>query len=212
MKIHIIGGGIIGLSSAYYLNQAGYEVEIIDKDEMQEGCSYGNAGMIVPSHFVPLAAPGVITKGIRWMFNPKSPFYIKPSLRLDLARWLWAFRAACTHEKMMAGAEILLKLHRQSHQLFRELSAEIDCDFHEMGLLHLHLSEKYRQAGEKEAHILRSLGLEAISLDRDGLEELEPNIQDGIESGIFFPEHAHLDPTKFVTNMATQAAQEGRRR
>jgi D-amino-acid dehydrogenase len=78
MKVHIIGGGIIGWSTAWYLNEAGFEVSIIEKEQKFEGCSHGNSGIIVPSHFVPLAAPGVITKGIKWMFDAKSPFYIKP--------------------------------------------------------------------------------------------------------------------------------------
>ena len=75
-KVGIIGGGIIGLSSAYYLQKAGHQVTVIDKGDLQDGCSFGNAGMIVPSHFIPLAAPGMVSKGIRWMFNAKSPFYV----------------------------------------------------------------------------------------------------------------------------------------
>ena len=89
-KVTIIGNGVIGLCSAYYLNQSGVAVTVVDqKKEEHENCSFGNAGMIVPSHFVPLAAPGVITKGLKWMFNPSSPFYIKPRLNKDLMQWLW---------------------------------------------------------------------------------------------------------------------------
>ncbi|MBP9873609.1 MAG: FAD-dependent oxidoreductase, partial [Haliscomenobacter sp.] len=91
MSVHIIGGGIAGLCSAWYLRKAGFEVSVIDKGDLTDGCSFGNAGMIVPSHFIPMAAPGVIAQGIRWMFDSKSPFYIKPRLDLDLAQWLCAF-------------------------------------------------------------------------------------------------------------------------
>jgi len=62
------------------LNKSGHHVTIIDQGELKDGCSFGNAGMIVPSHFVPFAAPGMISKGIRWMFNPKSPFMYDPDL------------------------------------------------------------------------------------------------------------------------------------
>lgn len=91
MKLAILGGGIIGLSSAYYLNEAGHEVTIIDKGDLSDGCSHGNAGMIVPSHIIPLAAPGMIAKGIRWMFNSTSPFYVRPRLNTDLLKWGWEF-------------------------------------------------------------------------------------------------------------------------
>ncbi|MFT5196580.1 MAG: D-amino-acid dehydrogenase, partial [Candidatus Promineifilaceae bacterium] len=121
------------------------------------------------------------------------------------------FQASCTHNKMMAGAETLLQLNLQSLQMFHELTAEEGLEFSyvEAGLLHLHLSEKYRQAGEKEAELLRSLGVEAIYLDRDGLEELEPKLKDGVNSGIFFPKHAHLNPTQLVKAVAAQAEKEG---
>ena len=89
--IHIIGAGIIGLTSAWYLLDEGYEVTIIDKGDLLDGTSHGNAGMIVPSHFVPMAAPGVIGQGIKWMFDSTSPFYIKPRLDWDLMKWLWNF-------------------------------------------------------------------------------------------------------------------------
>jgi len=105
----------------------------------------------------------------------------------------------------------LLALNRESLHLFRELNTEpnLDFEYNEAGLLHLHLTEKYRQAGEQEADLLRKMGVEAISLERDGLEELEPKLQDGVESGIFYPEHAHLDPVKLVKSIAAQAEAEG---
>ena len=78
-NVVVIGGGIIGLSSAFYLQQSGCKVTVIDKDSFNNNCSYGNAGYVCPSHFIPLAAPGIIWQGFKWMFNPKSPFYVKPS-------------------------------------------------------------------------------------------------------------------------------------
>src|SRR5262245_23809093 len=90
-RVGIIGGGIVGLSAAYYLRKSGFQVFIIDRGDFRTGCSFGNAGMIVPSHFVPLAAPGMVAKGIRWMFNSESPFYVRPRLSGDLLSWGWKF-------------------------------------------------------------------------------------------------------------------------
>ena len=102
MRVIIIGGGIIGLCSAYYLQKAGHEIIILDKSDLKDGCSYGNAGMITPSHIIPLASLGIVAQGIRWMFNSKSPFYIKPRMNLDLLNWVWKFYRSA-NEKMCNG-------------------------------------------------------------------------------------------------------------
>ena len=81
----------MGLSSAWYLAQNGHEVTVIDKTDLSDGTSHGNAGMVVPSHFIPMATPGVVAKGIRWMFDKRSPFFIKPRMSAELLQWLWQF-------------------------------------------------------------------------------------------------------------------------
>ena len=95
-KVVIVGGGLIGLCSAYYLNKAGHDVTVVDRNNLIEGngCSYGNAGLVCPSHIIPLAAPGVITQGLKWLLDSKSPFYIKPRFDVDLFSWLWKFYKA----------------------------------------------------------------------------------------------------------------------
>ena len=207
----IIGGGVIGVCCALYLTRAGRQVTLVEKAEICAGASKGNACWVAAGYALPTAVPGVLGQGLKWMLDPGSPFYIKPRFSFDLMKWLYAFQAACTHKKMMASAKALLALNRESLLLFRKLNEEpnLDFDYTEAGLLHLHLTEKYRMAGEKEADLLRQMGIEAISLGRAGLEELEPKLQDGVESGIFFPEHAHLDPVKLVNSVAAQAEAEG---
>ena len=81
----IIGGGAVGLSSAYYLNRAGYSISILDDQTPDQigACSWGNAGMVCPSHFVPLAAPGVVKQGLKWLMDPESPFSIEFSPSLE---------------------------------------------------------------------------------------------------------------------------------
>ncbi len=82
---------IIGLCSAYYLNKQGYEVTVIESGHLADGTSFGNAGYVLPSHFIPLASPAVVGNALRRMLNPSSPFYIKPRLDSDLVRWGMAF-------------------------------------------------------------------------------------------------------------------------
>ena len=110
--ILIIGGGIIGLSTAHYCQQRGHRVTVIDRNPQQrDGCSFGNAGMIVPSHFIPLAAPGMVKLGLKWMWNPESPFYVKPRLSWDLLTWGFRFWKAATKAHVDRCAPVLRDLN-----------------------------------------------------------------------------------------------------
>ncbi|WP_397385499.1 FAD-dependent oxidoreductase, partial [Prosthecobacter sp.] len=109
--VTILGAGVIGLSTALYCARRGMQVTIIDqKPAQRDGCSFGNAGMIVPSHFIPLAAPGMVKLGLKWMWNPESPFYIKPRLDLDLLSWGLHFWKAATAKRVAAAAPVLRDL------------------------------------------------------------------------------------------------------
>src|SRR6266699_7106076 len=90
-QVIIVGGGVIGLCCAYYLQKQGYGVTVIERGDITKGTSFGNAGYISPSHFIPLASPGIVAKGLRWMLSSTSPFYIKPRLDSSLIRWGMAF-------------------------------------------------------------------------------------------------------------------------
>lgn len=120
----VIGGGVIGVCTAYYLAQAGRQVTLIEQGRIggPNGSSYGNAGLIVPDHTTPVPAPGVISKALRWMLDPASPFYIKPRLDIDLIRWLWRFARACRQEPMRRSLSILRELALVSMKLHRELA------------------------------------------------------------------------------------------
>src|ERR1700742_659147 len=128
-KVVIIGGGIIGLCSAYYLNKAGFEVTVLDKGDLTDNCSFGNAGMIVPSHFVPLAAPGMVEQGIRWMFNSKSPFYVRPSLNPELIRWGLKFMKSATKKHVDRSAGALRDISMLSKDLYHEFQKDTKLEF-----------------------------------------------------------------------------------
>jgi len=117
-KVIVIGGGIVGLSTAYYLLEEGHEVQVIDKGKLDSGASYVNAGYLTPSHIIPMAAPGMVTKGVRWMFNASSPFYIKPRADLNLIRWGLKFMRACTPVHVQRSMKSLLEIN-----LFRKWMA-----------------------------------------------------------------------------------------
>src|SRR5579871_4388452 len=111
-SVLIIGGGVVGLSTAYYARQKGFDVTLVERGAPDHDCcSLGNAGMIVPSHFVPLAAPGMVMLGLRMMLNPESPFYIRPRLSRDLFDWSWKFCRAANAGHVVRSIPILHGLH-----------------------------------------------------------------------------------------------------
>ena len=96
-EVVVIGGGVVGLSVAYACATQGHRVTVVERGEAaRDGCSFANAGMVVPSHFVPLASPGMVALALRWMWDPESPFHLKPRVSADLLDWGWKFYRACT--------------------------------------------------------------------------------------------------------------------
>lgn len=200
----IIGAGVIGLCSAYYLAEQGRQVTVVDKAHICGGCSCGNAGLIVPSHSIPLAAPGVLTQGLKWMLDPESPLYIKPRVDLDLISWLWQFRAACNENAVRAALPLLRDLHRASRDLFEELAAGEDLEFgyKQQGLLALFTSREHFDEDLEEAQLRGEYGLEFDVLDAAQVRELVPSVSPKVIGGIHHREDAHLDPAEFIHELA----------
>lgn len=209
--IIIIGGGIIGLSSAYYLSKQGHQVTVIDKGDITDNCSFGNAGMIVPSHFVPLAAPGMIRQGIRWMFDSKSPFYVKPTLGSGLPAWGLKFLQKSTKNHVAMSAAPLRDLSLLSKKLFEDLAKEPDFDFElkNNGILAFYKTEK---AGEEEAHLAqraKELGLDMAVLDPAACKALQPKLELDVLGAVHYRCDAHLYPVKLMQLLLRYLEQAG---
>ena len=210
--ILIIGGGSIGVCCAHYLSEAGRDIVLVDKDDVCAGSSYGNQGLIVPSHSIPLAAPGIIGKALRWMFDPDSPFYIKPRLDLELARWLLEFQAACTRTRMQPSLAALRDLNLASVALFAEIAAidGLDFGFERKGGLMVYGTEKGLEGGIREAGILSERGIRTEILDPGGLRRLDPTANYRAAGAVYYPQDAHLVPSKFVSELASHVAANGK--
>ncbi len=198
--IGIIGGGIIGLSSAYYLQRAGHDVTIIDQGDLKVSCSTGNAGMIVPSHFIPLAAPGMISKGIRWMFNSRSPFYVRPRFNADLIKWGYEFYKHSTRQHVEKSIPAVKELSLLSRALYQTWAKELPFDFgyHERGLLMLYQSSEAEKEEIETAHLANRIGIEAHVLNGKEIQALEPDVKVSARGGIYFPGDAHLVPHQLM--------------
>ncbi len=202
-KCVIIGGGVIGLCTAYYLQKEGHQVTVIDQSTMDAGASYVNAGYISPSHIIPLSAPGVVKKGIEWMFDPSSPFYVKPRLDADFLRWTWAFNKSCTEKHVKASMQVIRDIAVFSRELYQDISKEAGFDFHfeKKGLLMLCKTDKMLEEEIELAALAAKVDLEATVLDREGLKKLEPNLKIDAIGATFYKCDAHSTPQEFMSNM-----------
>ena len=206
----VVGGGMMGICTAYYLAEQGGEVTLVEKGEVGSGCSNANAGLLVPGHSMPLATPGIIAKGIRWMLNPESPFYIKGRSDRDLFKWLWRFRQACRAEKMLQSMEYLCQLNSASKQLYEELAAEgVKFFFEKRGLLIVCKTRSNLEAAIQEVKDKEKLKVPAAILSREQLLEMEPALRDDVAGGVHFPQDGHIDCCQFVRVMAEQARAKG---
>lgn len=201
--VHIVGGGIIGLCSAFYLRKSGMDVIVYDAGEIRSGCSFGNAGLITPSHFIPLASPGVISKGIRWMFRSTSPFYIRPRLNLDLMQWLWRFYATSTARHVSNTASFMVDFQLLSKELYSSLvsNEKLKFDFKEDGVLMMASTEKGFIEMTEMSKYANDLGIVAQKRSSDDILNMEPLAKTDLAGGLFFPQDAHMIPSKLMESL-----------
>jgi D-amino-acid dehydrogenase len=211
-RIIIIGGGVIGLCSAWYAVQRGHRVTLLERGGPDhDGCSFGNAGMVVPSHFVPLAAPGMVALGLKWMWNPESPFYVKPRLSRDLLGWGWKFWRAANAAHVARSAPLLRDLGLASRACFEELAARSGADFGlvRKGLLMLCKTPHALEEEARTAAQANELGLPAEVLTAPAAAALEPNVRMDIAGAVYFPKDCHLSPSQFMAALRQWLAEAG---
>jgi D-amino-acid dehydrogenase len=210
--ILIIGAGAIGLSSALHCARKGHCVTVLERNgARRDGCSFGNAGMIVPSHFVPLAAPGMVALGLKWMWNPESPFYIKPRFNGELLDWGIKFWRAANTEHVRRSSPLLRDLNFASRAMFEEFAAQTD---NEIGLVThgLLMLCKTPQALDDEAKFAaqaKALGVPAEVLDAKQTTKLDPGVTMDVAGAVYFPKDGHLSPEKYLAALQRQGEQAG---
>lgn len=199
-KVTVIGGGVIGLCCAYYLKKAGYAVRVIERGDIRQGTSFGNAGYVSPSHFVPLASPGIVAKGLQWMMSSSSPFYIKPRLNMDLIRWGLAFYKSATAKKVEEHAVPLNDILQLSRELTTDIKNDLGNKFRmeEIGCFMLYKSattEKHEIELAKEAMKFR---IDTKIMNAAEVQALEPEVKVDCLGGVLYPIDAHLHPGEFM--------------
>lgn len=209
-RIGVVGAGIIGLCSAHYLVERGYEVTVFDPGGFAN-CSVGNAGMVVPSHFVPLAAPGMVQMGMKMLLNPESPFGFHLPPTLDQLKWSWRFIRSCTTQHVAKHEVLLRDMNLESRALYDQLCEQLGIGFewHKRGLLMI--CEK-QETLDAEAHLAKranELGVRAKILNPSELRAVDPNIEMQAAGAVHFLDDGHLTPQNFMSKLRKSLVDRG---
>ncbi|MBP6850645.1 MAG: D-amino acid dehydrogenase [Rhodoferax sp.] len=211
MRILILGSGVIGTTSAYYLARAGHQVTVVDR---QQGpaleTSFANAGEVSPGYSSPWAGPGVPLKAIQWMLMQHSPLVIWPMLDPAMWRWGASMLRNCTEARYAVNKARMVRLAEYSRDCLRQLRADtgITYDHRTQGTLQLFRTQKQLDGTAKDIEILKQYGVPYELLDRPGYIAVEPalaQVQEKFVGGLRLPGDETGDCFKFTSNLAQLA-------
>jgi D-amino-acid dehydrogenase len=210
-NVVVIGGGIMGLSSAYYLHQAGHNVIVLDKGDFLDNCSYGNAGYVCPSHFIPLATPGIVKQGLKWMLNSRSPFYVQPSLSGSLIDWGLKFVKSANKKHVETSAVPLRDIAIFSQQEYKTWASipGFDMAYEHKGLLEIFQTQSMAEHAHHTVEKAKALGLDTELLSYEELQKMEPQTKINGLGAILFKCDAHLYPNKLMKSLLAYLKQQG---
>lgn len=209
-RVVVVGGGVIGVSCAYYLLKRGAEVVLLERAEIASGASWGNAGTVSAGH-PPLNRPGRMRAAITQMMDPTSPLYVKPRWDPELWRWMVTFARHCTWEHVEACMEVMAPLGMDALTLFDGLVEEeaLECGYTRDGYFDICLTQKGLAGARHEADIIRRYGYHPDVLSGEDIREREPALSADVVGGIYYPEARTLDPNAFVQQLAARVEELG---
>mgnify|MGYP000853353719 FL=1 len=207
----VIGGGVIGLSCALALARGGRAVTVLERATVGSGASHGNCGTITPSHALPLAQPGVVAQGLKWLLKPDAPLRIAPTLDPARLAWLARFALNCTQAQVERVAPAKAALLNHSRDLLeRFVQAEgIDCEFGHEGELQVFRTRRALDAASVELDVLRAHGVPVEAWDGARVEREEPALKPGVAGGLYWPSDAHIRPDRYVAALAERVRAAG---
>ncbi|NPA26377.1 MAG: FAD-dependent oxidoreductase [Chloroflexi bacterium] len=213
-QVLIVGGGIIGVSVAYYAARAGLQVTLLERHRLAAGSSFGNTGLLTLCDSHPLAVPGSAWKGLKWLLQGRGPLYIHP--RLDARFWLWLWRFARSGgdwETFRRGWAHNLALSRLSLELYEELVEQegLPVRLYRAGVYHLAYTPEAWEETRRLVHEAQALGLQAHMLPPAEVFARLPHVRAPVVGGVFCPEDAHVDPAALVHALADRARHHGAR-
>jgi len=210
-KIIVVGGGVNGLCTAYYLNKKNFDVTVIDRGDISNNCSFGNMGFLSPSHFIPLASPGIVAEGLKHMLSSQSPFYIKPRLNIPFLKWALKFYKNSNQKVVDKNSKPLSNILNLSRHLMNEIREDIGDVFEmqEIGCMMMCHAQKTYEEELKVADAGEKLGLKVERLNREELQKREPDVELDIYGAVLFKDDAHIHPGRFMVAMKNYLEKNG---
>lgn len=209
----VLGGGIVGLFCAYYLRRSGATVTLAERGAIggPGSCSYGNTGFVGTQGSAPLAEPGVMRQGLRWLADPRSPFSIRPRPDADLVSWLWHFRRCCDEQTARAVFRVLLEMKQRSLAILTDLCASgtLAPTFTAPGIVVAYRTPEAFEKARKSLPQAVALGVPLRILAPEELAALEPEAEFDISGAMINDEGAALRVPEFVTEFARMLQRDG---
>ena len=211
MKVVVLGSGVIGVTTAYYLARAGAEVTVIDRqDGPALDTSFANAGQVSFGYSTPWGAPGIPMKALKWMFEKHAPLSIRPDGSLFQLRWMAQMLRNCSTERYAVNKERMLRLSNYSRQCIAQLRADtgIEYEGRQAGTLQLFRSQKQVDQAQRDIAVLQECGIDYELLDPQGVARAEPALARAgatIAGGLRLPADETGDCFKFTNQLAQMA-------
>ena len=211
-KIVIVGGGVIGIACAHYLDRVGFRVTIIDKGDFGNACSQGNCGYVCPSHVLPLTEPGAVKMALKSVFRPASPFRVQPRFDPALWHWMWQFARRCRHQSMLAAGRHLKAILDSSMVEYKKLieSDGLEAQWQEEGLLYVFRTERgLADFARTDALLHEEFGVAAERLEGDSLLQFDSALKADLPGAYFYRGDTHLRPDVLNRNWVRQLQKKG---
>ncbi|MEI9597925.1 D-amino acid dehydrogenase [Moellerella wisconsensis] len=211
MKVLVLGAGVIGVTSAWYLARQGHEVIVIDRqDAVATETSAANAGQISPGYATPWGAPGIPLKAIKWMFEKHAPLAIRPDGTLFQLRWMWQMLKNCSDQRYAINKSRMLRLAEYSRDCLKQLRAEtgIEYEGRQAGTLQLFRTQQQLDHAANDIAVLQQQGVAYQLLTADQLITAEPALEQAqhkLSGGLRLPNDETGDCQKFTQNLAIMA-------
>lgn len=211
-EVTIVGGGVIGLATAYFLRQRGADVRVLEARRIGSGASWGNSGWIAPSFAAPIPAKGLVGKTLRSLRRPESPVYLAPRADLGLATWAWRFWRHCNDRDHHDGTLAAAALGRSTHALYDDLVSDgVGVDVHKAGLLMVALDEANLAEEIERLRILEPYGYGAPGelLRGSDLHAFEPFLSRQVAAGVLVERETFVEPTQLTRALADAVTKAG---